>query len=248
MKKRTLVPGLSVSFLLACTVFLNDQTIANAATLNGSIHIKGDVTGMGEKVDGSTDEDVTNATNYLKRYSGPTEFEVIYHIVKKDDNTLDTTKSTVVFDTTTYTSNGRRRSSKFKTLPIPITSITTDPEDSHKILSFMFSGTDWYDTKKVTNDGISGEINLISGPSNFEAKYIGKKINARYAYTLNGMLKPDSPEPEPPPEKFGNPEIFTPVPEASSLANMLGLGVLGVAVGIQRQRAQKAVKQGADHV
>ncbi|MCZ8200775.1 MULTISPECIES: PEP-CTERM sorting domain-containing protein [unclassified Microcystis] len=218
---------------LAFSAFLGFVDTANAATLtfDSTIILHGSVSGSGEKVAGSTDADVQAVNDYIKKYSGPAEFKVIYTIVLKADHTVDTTRSKVKFDTIKYTSNGQDVKSKFTTSDIPITSVTLTNDATPKVSSFTFEGTKWYDTTRVTNDGISGTINLINGASDFTAKYIGKSVNARYIYTLSATIKPDSPEPAPLPNEFGDTEIFSPliVPEPSAILSLLALGTLGAA-------------------
>jgi hypothetical protein len=54
---------------------------------------------------------------------------------------------------------------------------------------------------------------------------------------LSATIKPDSPEPDPLPNEFGYPEIFSPltVPEPSFILSLLALSTLGAASTLKRQ-------------
>jgi hypothetical protein len=189
----------------------------------------------------TSDVALKTAQDYATRYNGPTEFTANYTIVLKPDNTVDATKSMVTFTTVNYTvSTGPNMTSlvtsNFATQPITITGVTLKNNDPTMITGFTFMSTNWYPANgpaanRLDQKGLSGMINLATGASNYTASYADKGTGAVYTYNVTGM----TPAPNPFPDMAsgpGNPDIFTPapdaVPEPATWIVMLA-GIAGVA-------------------
>ncbi len=231
--------------------FLTSIFFLNAARSLAATMTTGDITfnatSSGSAVAGTTEsgptppDRVTRSNAQAMRYDGPTEQIANYPIVLDDDSMVVPSLSSVRFTTVTYTSNGTEVRSSFQTLNIPITGITFVNDDpTMMIASFMFAATNWYPFNDLlTNNGISGTINLQNGTFRSTSSYIQNSDGAVYMYQVNGTEKPDSPVVEPLPEEFGEFEIFSPlpvaVPENTSIFSFLAFGALGFSLVLKRE-------------
>jgi len=228
------------SLILSTLVAIFCLTTGHA--LAADITIDGTASGSAVGGKGTTKEQLDAAEKYIKRYSGPTQFTATYNISFKADKTVDSTKSTVSFKTIKYTVDGKEVKSSFTTSPITITSVKIKDSDTTKIESFTFESLIWYpgaDTAGVTNNTLSGLIDLDAGTSSYTASYIDKTTLAVYTYNVSGKTPTPKPIPDPLPDEFGNPEIFSPapatVPEPTSTLSLLALGTLGAASTLKRK-------------
>jgi hypothetical protein len=156
--------------------FVIDPTITIKATASGT-------------ATGGTQPATDNA--HAMEYNGPTSFTANYTIVLKPDGTLDTTKSTVTFKTLTFTDNGVLTNSGFTTLPITITGVTLNKDNS--IASFMFSSLNWYpnaDAEGIKNNTLSGSIDLNALQSKYTASYIDNATGGVYKYDVASVPGP----------------------------------------------------------
>jgi hypothetical protein len=145
------------------------------------------VNGMQKK---STPKQVSDQQKHIQNYDGPTGFYATYTIVLNGGK-VDSTKSMVTFRTIYYTSSGSKTPSSFTTLPIPITDATLT---GGKVTSFMFSDPNWYpDIGKygLSNDGLSGIINLKTGVASYMAAYKSDTNGVISTYTVVGKIVPE---------------------------------------------------------
>jgi hypothetical protein len=152
------------------------------------------------------------AANHASNYDGPTQFTANYTIAFKPDGTPDLANSSLILSTINYTSvNEQTRIASlvhkdFVTLRIAITGVTFNDDGS--VAGFTFSSINWYPGNDVTNNGISGSINLNTGDTRYIASYIGKNSKATYTYDVMGMITPNQPPNAP---DTSDDAIFTPL-------------------------------------
>jgi hypothetical protein len=202
-------------------------TVSIAAKATGTAK-KGEYTRNGMK-QMTGDKQLADAAAYVLKYNGDTTFDAVYDITLGADKKVDSSKSTVKFITKTFSDEGTEAKSNFMTLPITITDVTLMGGDATMIASFKFDSTDWYPpdatgANGLINMGLSGMIDLKSGDSSYLASYAAKNTGAIYMYMVSGKIKPPAPFPDPLPDDFGDPEMFTPapsVPEPASIPAMV---------------------------
>jgi hypothetical protein len=172
---------------IAC---IQDTRPADADTIplviDPTITIKATASGTAT---GGTQPAIDNA--HAMEYDGPTSFTANYTIVLKADGTVDKTKSTIKFKTTTYTANGMEEPSSFTTLPITITGVTLNKDNT--IASFTFSSLNWYPNaaaEGITNNTLSGSINLNTLQSQYTASYKDNTTGGVYKYVVVSVPGP----------------------------------------------------------
>jgi hypothetical protein len=179
-----------------------------------------------------------STADYIARYDGPSEFSADYTIVLKADNTVDSSKSFVTFQTINYTSSGVLKKSMFKTFAIPITGVTLDGTGA--VQTFQFSTDNkWYTglPGSLEDKGLTGLIDLVEMVSTYTGTYRSRSNGALSVYTVTGSIKPaDAPEPGPQPDEFGDPEIFTPAPEVPEPTSWILAGGGLLATCLLRRR------------
>lgn len=227
MKRESLVLAALVGGLSFSDGSTLAATIRIEATSKGAV-TKGPFTRPSGVVLMTSDVALKSAQDYVKRYDGPAVFDADYTITLKPDATPDPATSMVTFDTFSFTADGKVSKSPFKTQPITITEVMLMNGDPTMIASFKFSSNDWYPVDaslagRLNNKGLSGSINLKTGESSYTAAYNDKLNGAIYTYMVTGMIKAPGPFPDPEPEDFGVPDIFSPspVPEPAPLAIIL---------------------------
>jgi hypothetical protein len=235
---------LSTATALA-TPILIDPTVSINGTAKGTA-------AAGKAPDGTPTpaDDVKDAQGHAAEYDGPTTFTADYTIVRIPNDGVDKTKSSVVFKTTSYTAGGGKNSSDFTTRAITITDVKFNDDGS--VASFTFQSTDWYPASGegasgLTNNGLSGSIDLKTGASSYKASYIDKSNGAVYTYDVSGTIGPagggggGGPPPKPVPGDDEIDDIFTPfddatveTPEPASV--LLLLGGLSLVASVNRRK------------
>jgi hypothetical protein len=183
-----------------------------------------------EKV--STEKQVKQQNDYVKRYDGDVLLQAEYTLVFKDDKSVDPTKSSITFDTISFTDFKKEVKSPFKTSPVPIVEVVLKGGDTTMVESFKFEGNDWYDPKSgsfnaIINKGIKGSIDFKAGTTTHEASYIFKGNATSSTFTVAGTIVPVGPAPGPLDD--GLVHLWSPVPEPGTWAMLLGgLGALAL--------------------
>jgi hypothetical protein len=217
---------------------LIDPTVTIKGTVTGTA-AKGTYTRNGKTLT-TSDKQLAATKKHAAEYNGATEFTANYTIVLNKDKSVDTSKSTVTFTTVNYTSGGNLVASGFQTLPITITGVNLINNDPTKIESFTFSSTNWYPPNAtgaggITNNGLSGSINLSTGATSIASSYNSKTNGSVYTYNTTGMIAAPEAKPDPDPTERGNPEIFSPAPAAPEPATWI-LMLTGFAGVVYHQR------------
>ena len=240
--------SLAISSLVACTILITEQSFAG--TLTGTISLggnsissvqEGTFTKDGKDTKTPKDE-LEKETKNAKRYDGKTHFQSTYNIFWDKDDLLDTTRSIVRLRTINYTLDGVIEPSNFTTLPIKVTSIkfVDDNDKMMGIESFMFNSKDWYPSTApgaggITDNGLSGSINLITGESSYNASYIVKNNGAKVTYKITGKKKDTPPPPPSNTRGSGNPFAPRSIPEPSSHSSIVALGIIGTVLMLKRK-------------
>jgi hypothetical protein len=209
---------------LACGVTLPDRFVHASIILmidgnSSSSAMAGTYTDSDGNEQTSTAAQVTRVETYVKRYDGKTTFSLDYMIFFKD-GVLDSQKSTVKFLTKTYTSSGKEQKSNWMSTLIPIASVVVKPGTT-EVLKFSFDHTDWYPGNRFLAESIVGMIDLEKNMSTYLATYQSKSTGVISKYNVTGTEPAPNPNPPPLPAEFGNPEIFTPIPEPATLVLFL---------------------------
>lgn len=172
-----------------------DPTVTVQATASGSA-VAGTYVRNGTTMT-TSDKQAAAANEHAAEYDGSTQFTANYTIALKPDNTVDSTNSTVTFVTINYTAKGKLVTETppgFTTLPITITAVTLNPDNS--VASFDFNSTNWYPPTAtgaggLNNNGLSGSINLNTGAASYTASYGSKSNGAVYTYSVTGQVVPE---------------------------------------------------------
>lgn len=134
--------------------------------------------------------DATDNTHAMG-YSGAYTVKYVYTIA-----TVKNPGGMYVFDpsgmsTVTLTDSSEKFGS-FTTLPVTVTSAVVSPTDG-SITSFTFSSTNWYPNaadEGITNNGLSGSINLTTMVSTITASYIDSSSGSIYTYKFTAVPEP----------------------------------------------------------
>jgi hypothetical protein len=128
--------------------------------------------------------------DHAKTYSG--DYDVTF------DYTIATKKlpdGTTVFDpagaSTVKLTDTSEKFGSFTTLPIKVTGATFGADGS--LTSFMFSSMDWYpdpDGNGITNNGLSGSVDLSSNVATVTSSYIDSSSKSIYTYKFTAVPEP----------------------------------------------------------
>ena len=131
--------------------------------------------------------------SHASDYDGPETITATYTVnLKKDMDgnlVLDPTGSTITLAVSSFTDRGEQMGTMFTTVPIPITGVSVDQETSN-LLAIDFMAKDWYSTDPkyqpnlVINNGITGQISLLTGTASITSSYIGKNSKTTYTYVF----------------------------------------------------------------
>lgn len=203
-------------FLLLASSILVSLGNATASTIviDPTITVQGMATASTAAGPTTSPDDLKRETEHAAHYNGPTEFIANYTIAFTADCMVDSQKSAITFTTVNYTDLGAKVPSHLAYLPTPITSVTC--KDDGSIGMFQFSSMNWYPptgpgATMITNNGISGSIDLMAGTGEFTSSYIVKSNGAIDTYKVVGPIA--TPGPPVPPPILPHDEIFTPFDE-----------------------------------
>ena len=146
-----------------------------------TIKFSGAVVGSGSD---KTDDD------HAKTYSGDYDVTFDYTIATKKNPDGSTVVDPAGMSTVTLTDTAMTFGS-FTTWPIKVTGATFGADGS--LTSFMFSSTDWYpnaDTDGITNNGLSGSVDLSSNVATVTSSYIDSTSKSIYTYQFTAVPEP----------------------------------------------------------
>jgi len=119
-------------------------------------------------------------------YTGPTTVTATYSIETTTDSNgnvvLDSANSSVIFSVEAYQVQGHTTYEPWATLAIPITSVEGDPQNPTAIL---FSGDSWYTDSSsigVTNDSLTGHVNILGETGRIRASYVYEGDTYHYVF------------------------------------------------------------------
>ena len=164
-------------FLIYCSLALTLSLPVQAIPITGSVILEGEV-------DSSTGQSYIGPTTVTATYSVETTTDTNGNVV------LDSANSSVIFSVDAYQVQGHTTYEPWATLAIPITSVEGNPQNPTSIL---FSSDAWYTDSAsigVTNDSLSGHVNILGETGTMNASYVYE--GKTYYYKFSAISEPST--------------------------------------------------------